>query len=331
MGKFEKDLQLSYDDVLINPTYSTIRSRFSNDLLPYYENNCLPIVNAPMDSICSEKFINEAKDKLYVVFSHRFQTIEEQIKHIELGANGGVIGLTDGDDIVDRLIRAGAKHILLDVANGGNIAVIEKLKELQRYRKIVKLWAGNITHSTYWNIMRLCDYVRAGIGSGAACETSTRTAVGCGIISTILDCREIYDEWNTKNKPCAKIVADGGIKNNGDICKALVAGAHLVMVGKLFAGTYESAAPLHDINFKKYRGMASEEVNAITNKTKYSIEGVSGLIPVTGYTKDVLEQMESNLRSSMSYVDARTLKEYYKNGKFIKVTQSTYQTAQPQI
>jgi IMP dehydrogenase len=338
MGKFKlQETQLGYDDVLISPTFSYISSRFSDEVNPYYVDKKLPIVTAPMDTICSEQFVKLSKDSLYVIFSHRFQTLDEQIEHIKFGANGGVIGLTDTDETIQKLIDAGATHILLDVANGGNVVVTNKLKELQKYRNVIKLWAGNITEDTYINLMYLCDYVRCGIAVGNACSTAISTAIGCGIISTIIACREKYNtayvEYLHFNKEQpAKIVADGGIKTNGDICKALAAGAHIVMVGRMFAGANESAAPYDDnINFKKYRGMASEQVNVLSGKTKFSIEGASGKIEVIGSVIYIIDQIDSNLRSSMSYVNATDLNYYHSNTQFIKISPAAYNMAKPQI
>lgn len=151
----------------------------------------------------------------------------------------------------------------------------------------------------------------------SACETSTSTGISRGAISTILDCRENYFHG------MAKIVADGGIKTNGDICKAYAAGAHLVMIGKLFAACSESNAPDKIIDgnyYKQYRGMASKDVNVESNKTNFSIEGASGWIRRSGSVTEFLNNFESNLRSSMSYLNAHNLEEYYTNSKFVRIT-----------
>jgi len=118
----------------------------------------------------------------------------------------------------------------------------------------------------------------------------------------------------------AKIVADGGIKTNGHICVALAAGAHLVMLGSMFAACEESCAEMEfggNIIYKKYRGMASREVNEQSGKTNYSVEGGSGLIPMTGSVSILLNDIEANLRSSMSYVNARNLQEFQRFTKFV--------------
>jgi IMP dehydrogenase len=312
---------LTYDDVLINPTISTITSRFGEDLNPFYIDGKLPIVSSPMDSIFSKKFADASKDKLYVVFSHRFQTHETQIQNLIDGANGAVIGLQTSTTEIMEMIKYGAKHILLDVANGGNIAVIEKLNSIQWVRDNASLWAGNVANKeTYFHIRELCDYVRVGIGGGSACKTRTTTGVGKSSLSSILDCSQFYSEG------MAKIVADGGIKTNGHICIALAAGAHLVMLGSMFAACEESCAEIefgNNILYKKYRGMASREVNEEAGKTNYSVEGGAGLIPMTGSVSTLLSDIEANLRSSMSYVNARNLEEFQRFSKFVIISQNT--------
>jgi len=320
-SKFVSDtLDLTYDDVLINPIFSTIQSRFGFDISPYFENK-LPIVSAPMDSIFCKRFAQAVNNKLFVLFSHRFQTAQQQIQDLIDGANGAVIGLQTTDTEILEYLKYGATNILLDVANGGNIAVVEKLNNLKWVRNRAYLWAGNVANKeTYFHIREICDFVRVGIGGGSACLTRKNSFIGRGNLSAILDCSKFYHDG------MAKIVADGGIKTNGHICCALAAGAHLVMLGSLFATCEESKAEtviVNDKTFKKYRGLASKEVNEEANKTKFSIEGASGLLECSGSVIDFIEQAESNLRSSMSYVNARTLEEFSQNAKFVKISQNT--------
>lgn len=327
--KMKDGLDLSYNDVLIDPKVSTISSRFGDEVNPFYEGCSLPIVSAPMDSIFSKSFASSCSNRLFVIFSHRFQTIEQQITDITNGANGAVIGLNSPDDEIERYINAGAKHILIDVANGGNVAVREKLKSIQKYRAQVSLWAGNVANAECFNLIKFfCDYIRVGIASGFACSTATNTGISRGIISSIIDCRNSYNMSHQLSvKPSAKIVADGGIKTNGDICKALAAGAHLVMIGKLFASCPESCAPdkyENGIYYKRYRGMASAEVNKTSGKQKYSIEGESGWVLRSAPVSEFLDNLESNLRSSMSYVDAHNLKEFYDKTTLVKISQSVF-------
>lgn len=312
---------LTYDDILINPKISTIESRFSEEMNPYFSEKFLPIVSSPMDSIASPEFFKKVSTKIYASFSHRFQTIEEQVSDLISGANGAVISLTTSEKDIEKLLEANPKHLLLDVANGANTFVKDKLKALQKYRTRVILWSGNVANAEGFNfISPYCDFIRVGIGGGSACETRTTTGIGRGNISTILDIKE-----NKLGNVDCKIVADGGIKNNADICKAIAAGADLVMLGSLFAKTKETGNYFKTGDgklFKKFRGMASENVSKESGKENYSIEGAEGFLKCSGTVDKLLEQIEANLRSSMSYVDARNLFQYYQNTKLVVVSNS---------
>lgn len=339
LNKLDPMFNLTYDSVLINTRPSDISSRFDNDQVnPYYQGQTplLPICSAPMDSICSPEFLQATQDRI-IVFSHRFQTIDQQIEHIKLGAHP-VIGLHTSLEDVYRLVlhairKHGYVHLLLDVAFGATNAVRDRLfllsnslyKNFENHK--IYLWAGNVTHHTYEAIKYHCDYVRVGIGGGSACTTRVNTGVGAGNLTAIMECRKQYEQDIALSKtPAARIVADGGIRTNGDICKALVAGAHMVMCGKMFAATHESAAPYVDEDDKSkkcYRGMASRQINEEQNKTSnVSIEGASGEIEVKGSAKFVLDQMEANLRSSMSYTNSHNLQEFWQNTSFSRIDES---------
>lgn len=333
--------QLTYDSVLIAPNkVSDQKSRFNDSYCcPFtgfwypsgsrlnYTPRLLPICTAPMDTIASQGFLENSKG-LYAVFSHRFQSIEDQLKDLHHGAQP-VIGLnTDYIDILT-LTRM-AKHLLIDVANGGNLAVIELLKSLQDLRGKVKLWAGNVACAeTYKAIAPYCDYVRVGIGGGSACLTRVNTGIGVGNITAIDDCYRARKKMELfsffRKHSLAQIVADGGIRNNGDICKALAAGADLVMIGSMFAGTDESCAEFSaDGKHKLFKGMASQAaVDLMTpGKANVSIEGASGKIKRTGKLKDLLHSIEGNLRSSMTYVNAHNLAEFRRNANLYRVDSS---------
>ena len=185
---------ITYDDVLISPNQvSDQSSRFDNlQCNPYIFCNArgkeyLPFVSAPMDSIPSPQFIEATKDRIFAVFSHRFQPIEAQLEHLRLGAQA-VIGLNTSIKDIETLINTGCQHILLDVANGGNYHVSDKLETLQYLRKEgIYLWAGNVASSQPYNLLSpLCDFVRVGIGGGCFTpEQQVKTTDGLKAISEI--------------------------------------------------------------------------------------------------------------------------------------------------
>lgn len=310
-------MQLAYNDLVIVPNkVSMIRSR--GDINPFVLSDTvgdlrLPIVSAPMDAVVSLPFFEIAIPKIHTAFTCRFLPLSEQIDHIHAGASP-VIGLDTSDEQIRDFIDMGSSAILLDIANAGNGAVIEKLRYLQWIREEgLTLWAGNVAHeNTYAAVAPYCDYIRVGIGGGAGCTTRINTGIGASTPMAIKACRAIYDEAETSGFLFAKIVADGGFENNGDICKALALGAHLVMLGKLFAATTEAGTISTDADLskgrKKYRGLASAEVNKKAGPVQY-IEGDSGYIKCTGGLASMLSNFEGNLRSMMSYIGASSLRE----------------------
>jgi len=166
-----------------------------------------------------------------------------------------------------------------------------------------------------------------GIGPGAACTTRIVTGVGVPQLSAIMD---VAKEAEKLGIP---FIADGGIKNSGDLSKALAAGADTAMIGNLLAGTKESPGEYvleRGVAYKYYRGMASYE--ASTEKTRIdgvggagdgffrSPEGASGRVPYRGEVSMVVTDLVAGLRSSMSYLGAKTLKEFKKNAEFIRMT-----------
>ncbi len=371
MNKFiSPEPDLTFDDVLINPERSNILSRFDNEeCFPYIrhgEGNFLPIVSSPMDTVPSEAFILAASDRLMTIFTCRFLPFQKQLEQISLapGRVGGVIGVNSTSEEIRAICDAGANDILLDVANGGNENIVKAIRsvELQSRRSSgFRIWAGNVANAEgYRMLAEHCDFIRVGIGNGSACTTRINTGVGRGTITSLLECREVYEDLKrmSPGKKIAKLVADGGLKYNGDFGKAYVAGAHAVMTGRIFAGTYESAAPsyiegyfgstqsveythcpdvdfVHDgilresqeglqVTHKAYRGMASKAVNEEAGREmrRVSVEGASGMIPVTGPVNIILDEIEANLRSTISYVGAFSVTHLYDEGQFALVSPS---------
>lgn len=363
MTKFvSQEPDLTFDDVLINPERSTTKSRFDNEqCYPYVthvDGDFLPIVSSPMDSIPSSAFIEAAADRLMTIFTCRFLPFEKQLEQIAMapGRVGGVIGVNTTPREIEAICEAGAKDIVLDVANGGNENIVRILSniELQSRRgSNFKIWAGNVANAEgYRMLAEHCDFVRVGIGNGSACTTRINTGVGRGTVTSLLECRRAYEELKqmNPNKKFAKLVADGGLKYNGDFGKAYVAGAHVVMTGRLFAQTNESAAPAYrdgylcentfvdsegvlreglslsnePVTHKGYRGMASRAVNEEAGRemSRVSVEGASGLVPISGPVNTVLNEIEANLRSTISYVGARSVDELYSQGRFALVSPS---------
>ena len=232
------------------------------------------------------------------------------------------IGVT-GDYLerAQELVNANCKILCVDVAHGHHISVREALKNLKnKFGHDVILIAGNVaTAKAFEDLSRWgADAIRVGIGGGSICSTRIQTGHGVPTLQSIIDCVESSGE--------AKIIADGGIRNSGDIVKAIAAGADLVMLGSLLAGTDESPGQVFSSaegkKYKVYRGMASVEAQVDWRGEARSLEGVSTTIPYKGPVKKILKDLEQNIRSGMSYTGAEDLSELYYNSEMIRQTQA---------
>lgn len=245
---------------------------------------------------------------------------------------GAAVGVKD-DTIArtDELLKAGADVIVIDVAHGHNTRTIEMTKRLRKtFGNKLELIAGNIaTAEAARDLAKAgADALKVGIGPGAACTTRIVTGVGVPQLTAIMD---VAREAKKLGIP---FIADGGIKNSGDLAKALAAGADVAMIGNLLAGTKESPGDYvldRGVAYKFYRGMASYD--ASSEKTRLdkkageatdgffrSPEGASGRVPYRGEASMVITDLLGGLRSSMSYLGATNFKEFQKNADFIQMT-----------
>jgi len=257
---------------------------------------------------------------------HRYNTPKDQaelvrraVEHAEGGPVAAAIGVT-GDYFkrASLLLDAGASALCVDVAHGHHILVKEVLEELRAtHGEELCIIAGNV--ATKQGINDLADWganaVRCNIGGGSICSTRIQTGHGVPGFETILRC------YQTDRN--VAIIADGGIRNSGDIVKSIAAGSDCVMLGSLLSGTDESPGDFVYVNGEKrkvYRGMASQEAQFDWRGRASSLEGVSATVPYKGSADLILNNLVQGLRSGMSYSGARTLKELQHRAQFIKQT-----------
>ena len=233
------------------------------------------------------------------------------------------------------LLTAGADVLLLDTARAGSTRVGEAVKNLRAKFKNAILVVGNIDTPEEVEFLAKAgaDCVKVGIGPGAACKTQEETGVGLPQLYAIATCAAMAKKLGIY------MIADGGIRNGACLSKALVAGADAVMIGSLFAGTEEAPG----ITFRKgnqlwkhYRGSASLEhqLDRIKSGSLDEVrnpEGESGVIPYAGSVISVINGLLGGLRSSMSYVGAKTLEEYWSLGKFMWRTNAGKEEGKPRI
>ena len=245
-----------------------------------------------------------------------------------------------------RLLDAGADALVVDIAHGHSDYAIETVKGIKRRLGDVEVVAGNVaTARGAADLIRAgADAVKVGVGSGSICVTRVVSGSGVPQLTAIMDSAAGSRESGVP------IIGDGGIRNPGDVTKALAAGASSVMIGSLFAGTEESPGPtiLRDgVRYKLTRGMASlaatvdrrvretrstgpKEDELIEAVVEESVpEGVEGLIPYRGRVEEVVKQLVGGLRSGMSYSGARDLGKLRTNAEFLRITTAGYKESLP--
>jgi len=319
----------SYDDVLLVPQYSEVRSRSEIDISSDLGKDVklyLPIFASPMDTI-SEGAMGDVMGKIGAsAIIHRYNTVEEQVCEIQKVTSPAVVGGAIGvsGDYLERanaIVDGGADFLCVDVAHGHHIMVREALGKLrQLFGDHYHIMAGNV--ATLEGINDLADWgadsVRCNIGGGSICSTRVQTGHGLPGLQTIFEC--------AKTDRDVKIIADGGIKNSGDIVKALAAGADAVMVGSLLAGTTETPGEIFmdakGDRWKTYRGMASKEAQVEWRGKYSSFEGVASRVPHRGSVEMILEDLEKGIRSGFSYTGARNLRELQAKAQFVTQTTS---------
>jgi IMP dehydrogenase len=228
------------------------------------------------------------------------------------------------------LVEAGVDVIIIDTAHGHSKQVADAVQRLKRETNRVQIIAGNI--ATYDAARALidagADAVKVGIGPGSICTTRIVAGVGVPQLTAIA---EAYRAARDSDVP---VIADGGIKNSGDLAKAIAAGASVAMMGSMFAGTEEAPGEVflyQGRSYKSYRGMGSLGAMArgsadryfqkeVTDTFKLVPEGIEGQTPFKGPIAPVIHQLVGGLRAAMGYVGAPDILEFQRRAKFIRIT-----------
>ena len=316
---------LTYDDVLLEPHYSDVETRNSVSLESKLGEGLVfdtPIIASPMDTVSEDRMAIELGVLGGVAVIHRYNTIEEQANLVTITKKmkqrvGAAVGATG--DFMDRtvaLVNAGADFICIDVAHGHHKNVYEAIRKIRdSYGPSLHIMAGNVATAEAFEALQTwgADSIRVGIGGGSICSTRIQTGHGVPNITAIMDCAEVATT--------ASLIADGGIKNAGDIVKALAAGADFVMLGSLLAGTDETPGELNVTGMTKvYRGMASREAQKDWRGKSSAPEGISTKIPYKGSIKEIIPELVGNIKSGLSYSGATTIKGLQARAEFIRQT-----------
>ena len=253
---------------------------------------------------------------------------KDDLGRLRVAAAIGATG--DYQERAAELVKRRVDCLVIDTAHGHSSRVINAVREIKRAYPEVQLMAGNVgTGDGARELIQAgVDGVKVGIGPGSICTTRVVTGAGVPQISAIQSCRE------AARGSGVPIISDGGVKFSGDMAKAIAAGADVVMIGSLFAGTEEAPGEVilyQGRSFKMYRGMGSIGAMREGSRDRYAQEqtevesklvpeGIEGRVPYRGTLAEMVTQLVGGLRSGMGYTGCRDIPEFQENTRFLRVT-----------
>ena len=335
MNKIESGEKLDFHQVLIRPKRSTLNSRSQVEVDCTYKFkyspvtwNGVPIIAANMDTTGTFEVYNTLKTHKIITAMQKFYTVDDYLSHEPLDPNYFMVSTGihdhDFDNLKSILERIECHWICIDIANGYISNLVHFCQKVRTAFPDKIIVAGNVVTREIVEELVLngkVDVVKVGIGSGAACTTRVKTGVGMPQLSAVLECADAAHGVD------ARIISDGGITCPGDMAKAFGAGGDFVMVGGQFAGHDQNPGEITVENNKKYKmfyGMSSnraQETHYGKMNTYRSSEGRVMKIPYKGdLNKTVLDYL-GGLRSTCTYINAKSVKQIAKCTTFVRVSQ----------
>ena len=342
--RIERDLKLTFDDVLIRPKRSTLISRSDVNLVREFTFrhteetwDGVPIVAANMDTTGLFSIAEILQGHKMLTCTQKFYSTQEFADAWENGVNSEFVAVTCGstDESFELLKRKmatnkGLKMICIDVANGYREVFLNFVKKVRGEFSEKIIIAGNVAtrEMTEALILAGADIVKVGIGPGSVCTTRKVAGVGYPQLSAISECADAAHGLN------GHVMSDGGCSSPGDVAKAFAAGADFVMLGGMLAGHDESGGELIEDgggSYKSFYGMSS----AKAMETHYgeiadhrAPEGKEVRVPYRGPLEVTVQSILGGLRSACSYVGARRIKDLPKCTTFIRVSMTTNEVFQ---
>jgi GMP reductase len=332
--RIETERKLDFDDVLIRPKRSRLKSRGDVDVkrtfkLPHAKTEItgVPIIAANMDTVGTIKMAAALAE--YDIFTslHKHYPLDELQQANISGAFSfvtfGIDDIKKVDNVLNSLKSNSINKVCLDVANGYTEAFVEFVQTVREHHPEKVIMAGNVAtpDMTEALILAGADIVKVGIGPGSACMTRAMTGIGYPQLSAIIECADAAHGLS------GLICADGGCKMPGDVAKAFAAGADFVMLGGMFAGHTEcmneeqlKTLKASNGNMVEYYGMSSKVA-----MDRYSggvaphraSEGRVVKVEYKGDVKGTIQDILGGLRSACTYVGASKLKEFSKRATFV--------------
>ncbi|PLX41824.1 MAG: IMP dehydrogenase [Deltaproteobacteria bacterium] len=323
--RFEKDFTqkvrkvMTSENLVTVPPGTTLEE--AKDLLHKHRIEKLPVVdeNYKLTGLITIKDIEKARKYP--------SACKDEMGRLRVGAAVGVgVGR---DERVEALMKAGCDVIAVDTAHGHSKMVIDAVKAIKSQWPDIQIIAGNVATAaaTEALIKAGADAVKVGVGPGSICTTRVVAGAGVPQITAVAEASAVGDKYGIP------VIADGGIKYSGDVTKAIAAGASVVMIGSLLAGTEESPGELilyQGRSYKVYRGMGSlgamkmgsrdRYFQGVRDETELVPEGIEGRVPFRGPLAKVIYQMLGGLRAGMGYTGCATIEELRKNSHFVRIS-----------
>jgi IMP dehydrogenase len=329
---------LTFDDILLLPGYADFKRRDVDLSTQICRGICLklPIISSPMDTVTEEAMAIALARAGALGVIHRNLPVSSQarmvakVKNLSLLVAAAVGVGMDFDERVSALVTAGADLVVVDSGHGYTKCIIDTVKTIKKRYPQIPVMAGNI--ATFDAAKALIgagtDILRVGMGPGSICTTRIVTGMGVPQISAISAVKRATEGTSVS------VIADGGIRQMGDMAKAFAFGACAVMLGSLLARFTESPGKIIRLRgklYKEYRGMGSIAAMKKGGAERYGqshladtkqliAEGVEGRVPLAGTAAEYLTQVAGSLRSSFYYIGARNLPEFFQKSRCIKIS-----------
>jgi len=336
---FGEEIAITYGDVCLVPQYSTVGSREQVSLVGGELALKMPLISANMDSVTESQMAYEMYKQGGLGIIHRFMTedkLQDEVdffydkvpnayQHLALS-----VGVSKKSYQLLDYILDSARIVCIDIAHGHSQHVINLIKIIKKSRPEAIIIAGNV--ATVEGLKDLAEagasIIKVGVGPGSLCSTRVVTGHGVPQLTVIDRCSKASKELGVE------IIADGGLRNSGEIAKALAAGADYAMLGSLLAGTAETPGKNITIDgqqYREYRGMASFNAQKAIGKDPNKIvpEGVSKLIKCKGPVANVIHQLTGGLRSALSYSGAHNLQQFREKAQFVRITSASRVEGEP--
>lgn len=336
----ERERGLTFDDVLLMPRHSELNSRKAPDLSTQVTKNYFlktPMISANMDTVSGPEMCIKMAELGGLGILHRFMTLEEQvvavkkmrekIKPLGLPVAASIGVKEEGMRRADFLSDAGVDILTIDIAHGDSVMMLDVLTYVKNKYPHIDVIAGNtaMPDGARRLINAGADAVKVGIGPGSMC--TTRIITGCGVpqLTAVALCALEASKFNIP------VIADGGIKTSGDIVKAFAAGAQTVMLGSILSGCLETPGDVED-GKKRYRGMASKDAQVSWRgelPTGMAAEGEARWVTCKGSAEQIIHELCGGVRSGMTYLNAQSIADIYKNALFMEMTASGMSESKP--